>query len=320
MDTPQAHTLRPPHFLATLLGHLSVLMALEAIAYALLVDYLLPTAVPLVRLAAFAGCYVAFRVLSVALLFGIAWIWRNKRSAAQSIGLRATLRLFLAETSAFFRLYLGYHLLEPLLGTREPAKLTPGQRPILFIHGFVCNGGYFTPLLRALARRGIVNLYTINCSPPFGNIDRFAAQVALRVESILAQTGADQVILVGHSMGGLIARAYVQKLGGAPKVAKIITLGTPHHGTAHAWFSHAPDARQMRPGNAWLNTLNGAPEAGVKTTSIYSLHDNIVAPQDNAHIDFGKNIVLIGIGHLELSFAPAVQAAVYEELKSALHA
>lgn len=309
-----------PRFTATLQGHLCILLAIEAIAYALLVDWALAGTEPWLRLLGFLACFAALRVLSVAALFLIAWIWRMKRSPAQSIGLGSTLRLVAAESVAFIKLYLGYHLLEPLLGTREPASMITGQRPILFIHGYVCNGGYFTPLLRALSRRGIGNLHTLNCTPPFGSIDRFAEQVAHRVDAILARSGADQIILVGHSMGGLIARAYVQNLGGASKVAKIITLGTPHHGTAHAWFSNAPDARQMRPGNAWLAALNAKAESVVPQVSIYSLHDDVVAPQDNAHIAWGENITLRGIGHLELSFAPAIQAALFDALQEVLHA
>lgn len=309
-----------PPFFATLRGHLTVQVAVQAIAFALLVDWQLGASPAWVRVLVFLACFPLVGLISVLALFLVAWVWRMRRSPAQSIGPVATFRLLLAEWRAYVQLYLGYHLLEPWLGTRNPAQTAPGQHPVLFIHGFMCNGGYFTPLIRFLQGKGFNNLYTINCWPPFGSIDRFAEQVAARVDHILAETGAAQITLVGHSMGGLIARAYVQQHGGAEKTAQIITLGTPHHGTAHAAFSAARDARQMRIGNPWLETLNAAPEVGVPTTSIYSLHDNVIAPQDSSHIGWGTNVILKGIGHLELSFSPAVQDAVYTAIRGTAHA
>jgi triacylglycerol esterase/lipase EstA (alpha/beta hydrolase family) len=63
----------------------------------------------------------------------------------------------------------------------------------------------------------------------------FADQVAAKIDAVLAATGAAQVTVVGHSMGGLVARAYLAKHGGA-KVRRVVTIGTPHHGSVFAYL------------------------------------------------------------------------------------
>ena len=91
--------------------------------------------------------------------------------------------------------------------------------------------------------------------PPLASIDVFADQVAAKVDAILAATGAARVAIVGHSMGGLVARAYLRRYG-SHKVSLVMTLGTPHHGSVHAWLFPGTSLAQLRPGNAWLAELN----------------------------------------------------------------
>jgi triacylglycerol esterase/lipase EstA (alpha/beta hydrolase family) len=85
------------------------------------------------------------------------------------------------------------------------------------------------------------------------------------------------VILVGHSMGGLVARAYLQRHGES-RVAGLVTLGTPHQGSRLAHIGYGENARQMRPGSPWLQAL-ASPAPVVDTVVIYSPHDNFVMPQ-----------------------------------------
>ena len=94
-------------------------------------------------------------------------------------------------------------------------------------------------------------------------------------------------------MGGLVARAYLRRYGGA-KVATVITLGTPHHGSVHAWLFPGTSLAQLRPGNAWLAELNRAEvaPAGVRVVSLWSWHDSMVAPQTSARLDGAENIAL----------------------------
>jgi triacylglycerol esterase/lipase EstA (alpha/beta hydrolase family) len=99
-------------------------------------------------------------------------------------------------------------------------------------------------------------------------------------------------------MGGLVARAYVRRFGAA-RVERIITIGTPHHGSVLAWSYPGRCLAQMRPGNAWLVELNrdeGRP-LPAPITSLWSRHDSMVAPQASSELAGAENVALVGIGH-----------------------
>jgi triacylglycerol esterase/lipase EstA (alpha/beta hydrolase family) len=116
-------------------------------------------------------------------------------------------------------------------------------------------------------------------------------------------------------MGGLVGRAYLRRHGPA-KVSMLMTLGTPHHGSVHAWLFPGTSLAQLRPGNAWLTELNraeGAP-AGTRVVSLWSWHDSMVAPQTSARLDGAENIALPGIGHNALVRNRRVFGHVAEEL------
>lgn len=238
-----------------------------------------------------------------------------KRKPEQQIGKRAALRMFLAEYFYVLRLFAWLHPFE-FLFTRRDAAAGGAGTVILCVHGYTCNGGYWEGLRPVLAKAGYPRTYTINMDPTFGSIEEFAAQVGVRVQEIKAQTGVEQVLLIGHSMGGLVSRCYVQRHGGAEHVSKIITLGSPHHGTVSAYKGPGEDGRQMIPGNPWMEGLNAETPVGVPITSIYTFHDNIVFPQDTAVLPHAKNIGLAGIGHLELAFSKPVQDLIIEELRA----
>jgi triacylglycerol esterase/lipase EstA (alpha/beta hydrolase family) len=103
------------------------------------------------------------------------------------------------------------------------------------------------------------------------------------------------LILVGHSMGGLVSRAYLRRNGKA-RVAKLVTLGTPHRGSQLAKLGMGENGRQMVPGSAWLGGLNasGAVPLPAATVSIYSCHDNYVMPQDSSVLEGAKIVPLAG--------------------------
>lgn len=129
-----------------------------------------------------------------------------------------------------------YSVLHPLSSFLTPRfeglhkKPSTVKYPILFIHGYACNAGYWYPVLRYLSNADVTQLYAINLQPLYLDIPAYAEQVAKKVEMILKETGSEKVILVGHSMGGLVARAFMKWHDG-DKVAKLITLQTPHQGT-----------------------------------------------------------------------------------------
>lgn len=197
--------------------------------------------------------------------------------------------------------------------------------PVLLIHGYGCNSGYWHPLSRRLDEAGI-SFHAVDLEPVLCSIDDYAAQVTRAMDSLCEATGQTRVIIVAHSMGGLVARAWLREHG-CGRVARLVTLGTPHDGTALARFGPGENSRQMcRTGHGghacsspWLTALNTA-SVSVPTVSIYSCHDNIIAPQSSSHLPGSTNIVFAGIGHVALGSHPAVMACVVREVQQATRA
>jgi predicted alpha/beta hydrolase family esterase len=259
--------------------------------------------------------FLGVRAAILLLLFAVAWAGRMRRSPEQRIGPLQALYLFLREYLALIRLFVVLHPFEPFTRRDTLAEAPRGGLPVLFIHGYSCNAAYWQPMIAALRATGHESLHTLTLNPINCSIDRFVPQVAARVEAICAATGASKVILVGHSMGGLVARAYARR-GGADRVDRILTLGSPHHGTVHARLGFGRNAIEMRRGSAWLAQLNSAPDP-VPVCSIWSTHDNIVAPQDTAALPHAENVILCGVGHLEMTCAPVIQRMVGERIARA---
>jgi triacylglycerol esterase/lipase EstA (alpha/beta hydrolase family) len=207
-----------------------------------------------------------------------------------------------------------YYMLRPI-GMRLHAQ--PRGLPVLLIHGYACNSGYWLPMSKLLSRSGISH-YGIDLEPPGAALDDLVPQVRAAVERLCQATGTTQVIVLAHSMGGLVARAYLRRHGAA-RIARVITLGTPHHGTALAGFGPGSNAAQMRRGSPWLASL-AATEADLQRniiSSIYSVHDNIIAPQDSSELSGARNVVFGAIGHVALGRHPEIMRCALAEIKTA---
>ena len=244
--------------------------------------------------------------------FALAWIFRATRPPEMRIGPAASIRLFWDEMCAIAR--SGPRMALYCWVMPEPAP-APARTPVLLLHGVLCNAGAMHGLRGDLLARNIGPVYALSYGPPLASIETFADQVAAKIDAILDATGASRVAIVGHSMGGLVARAYLRRYG-AQKVASVMTLGTPHHGSVHAWLVPGVSRAQLRPGNAWLAELNrseGLPD-GVRLVSLWSWHDSMVAPQTSARLAGADNIVLAGIGHNALLGDRSVFALVAAEL------
>ncbi|MFB7213823.1 esterase/lipase family protein [Streptomyces sp. NPDC056255] len=194
--------------------------------------------------------------------------------------------------------------------------------PVVLLHGFIDNRSVFVLLRRCLARHGWRHLESLNYSPLTCDIRTAAELLGRHVEEICARTGHREVDIVGHSLGGLIARYYVQRLGGDQRVRTLITLGTPHGGTAVAPLASAhPIVRQMRTGSAPIEELRRpAPGCRTRFVSFWSELDRVIVPAEAGCIDHpdldARNVRVTGIGHLALPVHPAVAAAVRQALES----
>ncbi|GGX67327.1 esterase/lipase family protein [Streptomyces anandii] len=197
---------------------------------------------------------------------------------------------------------------------------TEAKPPVVLLHGFIDNRSVFVLLRRNLAQHGRQRVESLNYSPLTCDIRTAAELLGRHIEEICERTGSRQVDVVGHSLGGLIARYYVQRLGGDLRVRTLVTLGTPHAGTRVAPLANAhPIVRQMRPGSELIEELSG-PAPGCRThfVSFWSDLDHLMDPLESACIDHpdlrAENIQVSGIGHLALPVHPAVATGIRQAL------
>lgn len=177
----------------------------------------------------------------------------------------------------------------------RPIACAPACSPCCWCTGYGCNRGIWWWLRPRLEAAGHV-VATISLEPPWGGIDGFAEQLHARIEAVCAATGAPRVTLVAHSMGGLVSRAYLARHGDA-RVARLISIASPHSGSQLARLGLGTCARQMAPGSAWLARL-AAQRVTVPFVSVRTPQDNFVMPQDLQRHPDARDGPLPGVGHL----------------------
>lgn len=177
--------------------------------------------------------------------------------------------------------------------------------PIILMHGIVDNRSVFTLLRRGLRRRGFGRVVAVNYRSLTGDVRVLATRLGEVVEQVCEETGYERVHVVGHSLGGLVARYYVQRLGGDARVHTLVTLGSPHDGTLPAYALPHPLVRQMRPGSDLVRELcEPAPACRTRFVAVWSDLDQMIVPSRSAqvvHPDLSaRNVFVRGVGHMSL--------------------
>jgi len=201
--------------------------------------------------------------------------------------------------------------------TRERPPEYGSETPVLLLHGLFHNRACWLWTRYRLQRRGRRNVYAVNL-PPWHDVELLTERVARKVDELRHASGADKVHLVGHSMGGMIARNFLQLRGGADKVASCTLIAAPNHGSKLAPFALTPLGRLLLPGSEFLRRLAAAPlPPEVRITSLYSRHDNMVLPWEAARQEGAANREFSGMGHMTVLYHPEVFAALLDALEEA---
>ncbi|HEX3206580.1 MAG TPA: alpha/beta fold hydrolase [Propionibacteriaceae bacterium] len=181
------------------------------------------------------------------------------------------------------------------------------ETPILLVHGIIDNHAIFTVMERALRRRGFQTLSAYDYGLLTHSIPRAAVRLGEAIARLSAATGYERIHVIGHSLGGLIARYYVQRLAGDRHVHTLVTLGTPHQGTQLAWSAPLlPLVRQLTPNSSVMQELaEPAPGCRTRFVAFYSDIDHLIVPSRNARLDHPdlnvRNIAARGVGHLSMA-------------------
>jgi triacylglycerol lipase len=189
-------------------------------------------------------------------------------------------------------------------------RMAPGAgTPVVVVHGYTQNRVDFLRIARACGRAGLGPVYGFNY-PWFSTVHANARRLARFVDQVRRETGAAQVDVVAHSLGGLVALEYMHGPG-AGHVRRLVTIASPHAGIAWRGPIVGSVGPQMRAGSPFL-VERASRTVPAPSLSIYSTHDNVVHPPTTSTLATrgGRDHPVSDVAHLAILFDPRVADAV----------
>lgn len=278
--------------------------------------------------AAFAGSFAAHLALWLLIFLLLQPLWVLSSFAASALAAHDARRPLRAGTIARESVTLlsaavsmSAHVSRAVRSGERPIThgALPGRRqtpPVLLVHGILCNAAIWQPLQRRLHAAGFDRVEAIELQPLFADIEAHAQNVVRALREMRERYDGERIVIIAHSMGGLVARAAL-RAAGPSQIARIITLGTPHHGTSIACRLPFAPTRQMCPSSPWLQRLNAEqePQPGVPITCLCSSEDTLIAPARGAELAGARIIRVDGLGHLGLAHSTIALQRVLGELR-----
>lgn len=196
---------------------------------------------------------------------------------------------------------------------------TPSSNPILFVHGWNSSASAWNTMIDRFKAdgwpAGHLRAFSYDTSKSNATTADLVNQEADRLR---AETGASQVDVITHSMGGLSSRYYLKNLGGTGEVDRWVSLGGPNHGTTTANSCFQTSCVEMRIGSDFLNALNSGDETpgspGYGTW--WSPCDTVIDPQDSTALSGAQNTKTACISHSAL----LTDAKVYAQTRDFVNA
>lgn len=198
----------------------------------------------------------------------------------------------------------------------SPLEQTRRNRTVL-VHGYKDEAAVFNPLASYLSELGLephaVTLAPSDCSVP---LETLAEQLAEFIDrNFLSYQKLD---FVGFSLGGIVTRYYIQRMGGLARTNRLLTVAAPHYGTLMAYASSLPGALQMRPNSEFLQDLNADAEilSSIPFVSIWSPFDLMILPPFNSRITAASNMAVWSLRHQGLITSQRGIRTIAEQLLS----
>jgi pimeloyl-ACP methyl ester carboxylesterase len=201
-----------------------------------------------------------------------------------------------------------------LVADGEPEVPTP----VLLIHGFAANKSNWFFLRRDLRSAGFGRVHALNYNPFRADIPAIAAGCVQRARDLMAAAGTDRIHLVGHSLGGLVAR-YAVQLGGLHEAATCSTVASPHQGVAPARLASWPmSVTQLRPDAQVLQRLRASSRHLPTRFVAYYSNLDVLVPGHRAMIVEpalrATNVLIRDEGHLSILLSRRLSTSLLHEL------
>jgi triacylglycerol lipase len=168
--------------------------------------------------------------------------------------------------------------------------ITRQPNPIVLAHGMWDTASVFEKLKPFLEARGH-KVYSFDMVPSNGEapLEVLAEQLANFIDRTFDP--GQRLDLLGFSMGGIVSRYYLQRLGGLDRTDRFVTVSSPHNGTTVAELGFLPGAKQMRVGSPFLQDLNRDVDrlGTLQFTSIWTPFDAIIVPAASSRVTVAQN-------------------------------
>jgi len=284
-------------------------------------EYVLPVFL-FVTLSGFIGFffYCVFLILAAFLVWMLLIKLLNYKAFLFPLPLRRTIQWLHAMTFETLFLFVAFFL-RPLCYFQNQEKFTgvSSCRPILLIHGYLDDSSAWTYIKRELGRQGFGPVYTLRLTHPFRSICSYAEFVREKAQRIAQETGRNDLILIGHSMGGLVSSWYATKLAPPGTVTDVITVGSPLAGTYVAYAALGPSGREMQPDSAFVKELQKGIRENkqIRFYHIGTRTDQLVFPASSSWLgdDLERQFVVDDIGHVSLLFSSRILNKICEWLR-----
>lgn len=155
-----------------------------------------------------------------------------------------------------------------------------GTTPVLMVHGLYHNRTAWLFFARRLRRAGFTNLHTYGYNSFTRDFDHAMEGMTAKLDALLGDDPDARVILVGHSLGGLLCRCAAGDPRYRRRVSGLVTLGSPHKGSELAFVGANRMARGLIPGQGISQAVEAASDPDCQRLGIYTLIDDYVFPLD----------------------------------------
>ena len=273
--------------------HLQLWLLIELAIYALLGHWLFDWA-PERALLAGVLCLIALRVWQSLVT------WAFAACHAEPDEPRPGLGQILREAAASLFTQL---LVLPLPSLwMPPDRIVAGRPIVLLVHGYGCNRAVWWLLRRRLEASGLT-VASVTLAPPFGSMGRMVPVLEARIAALREQCRNAPIVLVGHSMGGLVCRSWLARHGdrGDRGVRRLITLACPNGGTALARYGWGQNSREMQIDSRWLQDL-AHERPGIPVIALENPLDNFIMPRARQRLSGARNLSTAPTGHIALLY------------------
>lgn len=210
---------------------------------------------------------------------------------------------------------VGVLLMLPLLPLMRRERRKPGT-PVILVHGLYHNPSAWAWFRVLLARAGYHNIHYYGYNSFTRGFDHAVEGLTRFIDSVLEENDGEKVVLVGHSLGGLVARKAAAEERFADRIAALATLGSPHQGSRLAILGLGPMARSLYPGRHIQQVLHDTKDISAPRLAVYTLTDDYVMPMSCLRVERpGWEEQICGpISHVSMLFSQDVSWRVVEFL------